>query len=313
MFDKIEVRTDKSIMASLNYKHLQYFWAVAKAGSITLASERLHLTPQTISGQLSLFEDVLGETLFTRTGRRLKLTERGKLVLSYADEIFSLGQELEDTLRQKPMDRPLQFRVGVCDAVSKTIAYRLIEPAQRSADQILIICREGNVNHLLAELALHKLDIVIADSPMSPTINVKAFNHLLGESGLTFFASAALASKLPSKKFPQCLDGAPMLLPGVDVAIRSKLIRWLEHNNIRPRITGEFDDGALMKAFGQAGVGVFTAPSSIAKQVQQQYGVVAIGETREVTEKFYAISIERKLTHPAVIAIREAARIELFL
>jgi LysR family transcriptional activator of nhaA len=300
-------------MAGINYKHLYYFWAVAKAGSIARASEQLHLTPQTISGQLSLFEDILGEMLFTRTGRRLELTDRGKLVLSYAEEIFSLGQELEDVLHQQPVGRPLQFRVGVCDAVPKAIAYRLIEPALRSPDPLRIICREGNVSSLLAELAVHKLDIVIADSPMPPAVNIRAFNHLLGECGLTFFAAEALATQLSNTDFPQCLDGAPMLLPGSDVAVRPRLLRWFEGHHIRPRITGEFDDGALMKAFGQAGVGVFAAPSSIADQVQRQYGVVAIGATREVTEKFYAISVERKLTHPAVVAISEAARMELFL
>lgn len=300
-------------MASLNYKHLHYFWAVAKAGSIKLASEQLHLTPQTISGQLSLFEEVLGETLFSRTGHRLKLTERGKLVLSYADEIFSLGQELESALRHKPTNQPIQLRVGVCDAVPKVIAYSLLEPAQRSVAQLHMICREGNVNHLLAELALHKLDIVIADSPMPSTVNVKAFNHLLGECGLTFFASQKIVDTLSTDIFPVCLNNAPMLLPGSEVAIRPKLMRWLESNHIRPRITGEFDDSALMKAFGQAGVGIFAAPSSIANQVMQQYNVVAIGETLEVIESFYAISIERKLTHPAIIAISEAARTELFL
>lgn len=300
-------------MATLNYKHLHYFWVVAKAGSIMRASQQLHLTPQTISGQLSLFEDILGEKLFSRTGRRLELTDRGRLVLSYADEIFSLGQELEDELRQRPSDRLLQFRVGVCDAVPKVIAYRLIEPALRSSEQLRIICREGNVSSLLAELAVHHLDIVIANSPMPPSVNVRAFNHLLGECGLTFFAAKELASKLEAIKFPQCLDEAPLLLPGNDDAVRPKLIRWLENQDIRPRITGEFDDGALMKAFGQAGVGVFTAPSSIASQVQQQFGVIALGETKDVVTSYYAISVERKLTHPAVVAISEAARHELFI
>lgn len=300
-------------MAALNYKHLHYFWVVAKAGSITQASQQLHLTPQTISGQLTLFEDILGEKLFTRTGRKLELTDRGRLVFSYADEIFSLGQELEDELRQRPSDRLLQFRVGVCDAVPKVIAYRLIEPALRSAEHLRIICREGNVSSLLAELAVHRLDFVIADSPIPPSVNVRAFNHLLGECGIAFFATKELAEKLPSGSFPQCLDGAPLLLPGNDDAVRPKLMRWLENHHIRPKITGEFDDGALMKAFGQAGVGVFTAPSSIAKQVQEQFGVISLGETREVTNSYYAISVERKLTHPAAVAISEAARHELFI
>lgn len=299
-------------MAMMNYKHLHYFWVVAKAGSIARASERLHLTPQTISGQLSLFEDVLGETLFDRSRRRFELTDAGRTVLSYADEIFSLGQELEEVLRHRPTGRPLQFRVGVSDAVPKALAYQLIEPALRAAEPLRIVCREGKVAGLMAELAIHRLDIVIADSPMPPKIDVKAFNHLLGECGLTFFATQELAREYPGD-FPLRLDGAPLLLPGDDVAVRPKLIRWLEEHRIRPRIAGEFDDGALMCAFGQAGAGFFSAPSTIADQVRQQYGVVAIGETEQVTEKYYAISVERTLTHPAVVAISEAARQELFL
>ncbi len=299
-------------MAALNYKHLHYFWVVAKTGSITLASQRLHITPQTISGQLSLFEDTLGETLFSRINRRFELTDRGMLVLSYADEIFSLGQELQDALRLAPIERPLQFRVGICEAVPKSIAYRLIEPALRSQNELRIICREGSMTSLLGELAVHKLDIVIADSPMPTNINVRAFNHLLGECGLTFFATPSLVQKFGDSTFPQCLHGAPMLLPGVDDAVRPRLMRWLDDQRIVPRIMGEFDDGALMKVFGQAGVGVFAAPSSILDQTEKQFGVIALGSTKEVTKSFYAISVERKLTHPAVIAISEAARLEIF-
>ncbi|MBC7787446.1 MAG: transcriptional activator NhaR [Methylophilaceae bacterium] len=299
-------------MAALNYKHLHYFWVVAKAGSITLASQRLHITPQTISGQLSLFEDTLGEALFNRTNRRFDLTDRGKLVLSYAEEIFSLGQELEDTLRLKPIERPLQFRVGICEAVPKSIAYLLIEPALRSQNELRIICREGSMTNLLGELAVHKLDIVIADSPMPNNINIRAFNHLLGECGLTFFATPSLAQKFADSPFPQCLHGAPILLPGVDDAVRPKLMGWLDDKRIVPRIMGEFDDGALMKVFGQAGVGIFAAPSSTLDQTEKQFGVVALGSTKEVTKSFYAISVERKLTHPAVVAISEAARLEIF-
>lgn len=299
-------------MGMLNYKHLHYFWAVAKAGSVTRASERLHLTPQTISGQLSLFEEVLGEALFNRSGRQFELTEAGRMVLSYADEIFSLGQELEETLHHRPTDRPLQLRVGVTDAVPKAVAYQLLEPAMQVAQPPRIICREGKVADLLAELAVHRLDIVIADSPMPRTVDVRGFSHLLGECGLTFFATAELARQHPGP-FPQRLDGAPMLLPGVDVAVRSRLTRWFSDHRIRPRITGEFDDSALMTAFGQAGVGIFAAPTAIAEQVMRQHEVVSIGATEEVIEQFYAISVERKLTHPAVVAISRAARQELFI
>ena len=299
-------------MSALNYKHLHYFWAVAKAGGVTRASERLHVTPQTISGQLSLFEEVLGEMLFTRVGRHFELTEAGRLVLSYADEIFSLGQELEEVLHHRPTGRPPQFRVGVTDAVPKSLAYRLLEPAMQIPEPPRMICREGKVASLLAELAVHRLDIVIADSPMPPAIDVRGFSHLLGESGLTFFATPDLARRHPGE-FPQCLDGAPLLLPGEDVAVRPRLKRWFNDHRIRPRITGEFDDSALMKAFGRAGVGIFSAPTAIAEQVMRQHDVVSIGSTEEVKEQFYAISVERKLTHPAVVAISRAARQELFI
>lgn len=298
-------------MSKLNYKHLYYFWVVAKSGGITRACERLHLTPQTVSGQLSQFEEVLGERLFKRTGRRQELTDRGQVVLRYAEEIFSLGQELEDVLRHKSGARQLQFRVGISDAVPKVLAYRLIEPALRAQDKLRMICREGKVAALLAELAVNRLDIVIADSPMPPSVEVRAFNHLLGECGITFFATQDLASQY-GRNFPSGLDGAPMLIPGDDVASRPRLMRWFEEQRIRPKIVGEFDDGALMMAFGQAGVGVFTAPSAIAAQIRQQFGVVELGNTDAVTERFYAISVERKLTHPAVVAISEAARLELF-
>jgi LysR family transcriptional activator of nhaA len=296
----------------MNYKHLYYFWTVAKTGSIARASEQLHLTPQTISGQLSLFEDVIGETLFDRTGRRFTLTDAGRTVMGYAEEIFSLGKELEEVLRSNPAGRPLQFRAGVSDAVPKALAYKLIEPALRATENSRIVCREGKVAGLMAELAIHQLDIVIADSPMPPRLDVKAFNHLLGECGLTFFATPDLANKYAGE-FPKRLDGAPLLLPGDDVAVRSKLIRWLEQKRIRPRIAGEFDDSALMAAFGQAGAGIFSAPSAIANLIREQYGVVVVGATDDVTESFYAISVERRLSHPAVVAISEAARQELFL
>jgi LysR family transcriptional regulator, transcriptional activator of nhaA len=302
-------------MSAINYKHLHYFWIVAKAGSITLASQRLFLTPQTISGQLTLFENILGDPLFNRIGKRLELTEKGKLVLSYADEIFSLGKELEETLKQPSSDRPTQFRVGVSDSVPKTVAYRLIEPAMRANDTLRIICREGNVTNLLGELAVHRLDIVIADRPMPHSVNVRAFNHLLGECGLTFFATKNLSEKIKlqnSNQFPQCLNNAPMLLPGSEDAIRPALMRWFENKKIQPNIVGEFDDGALMKAFGQAGAGIFVAPTAITQQVCEQFKVISLGETKDVIKSFYAISVERKLSHPAVLAISQAARSELF-
>ncbi|TRZ58381.1 MAG: transcriptional activator NhaR [Rhodocyclaceae bacterium] len=298
-------------MATLNFKHLRYFWVVAKAGGIARAGERLHLTPQTISGQITLFEELLGYKLFNRVGRRLELTEPGRVVLTYADEIFTLGEELEGVLRSPGEGRQPQFRVGLADAVQKVIAYRILEPAMKLAEPPRMICREGKVRSLLADLAVHRLDIVIADGPMPAASKIKGFNHLLGECGLTFFATSKLARRHPGS-FPGFLDGAPLLLPGEDAAVRPRLLRWLETLRIQPRIVGEFDDGALLKAFGRSGAGFFAAPSAIAEQVCQQYGVDAIGATKEVTEQFYAISVERRLTHPAVIAITSAARKELF-
>ena len=298
-------------MGALNFKHLRYFWAVAKAGGITRASERLHLTPQTISGQISLFENLLGYRLFERAGRRVVLTDAGRMALSYADEIFTLGEELEGVLRSPAGGRPPQFGVGVADAVPKVVAYRLLEPAVRLPEPLRIVCREGKLASLLAELAVHRLDIVIADGPMPPAVNVKGFSHLLGECGLTFFATGRLARKHKGP-FPRLLDGAPLLLPGEHAAVRHRLIRWFEELRIHPRIVGEFDDSALLKAFGRAGAGIFAAPSAIAEEVCRQYGVAAIGRTEAVTEQVYAISVERRLTHPAVVAISAAARQELF-
>ena len=295
----------------INYKHLHYFWVVAKEGSIARASERLHLTPQTISGQLSLLEENLGEALFSRVGRSLELTETGRLALSYADEIFSLGGELEEMVRSLPGGRPLMFKVGVADVVPKSIAYRLLAPALQLQEPVRIICREGAVDALLAELAVHHVDLVIADGTIPPGVNVRGFNHSLGDCGVTFFAPSALARRL-RKDFPYSLGGAPMLLPGETTVVRSRLLQWFDKLHIHPQIVGEFDDSALMKAFGRAGAGAFVAPSPIAGEVEKQYDVVAFGSTDEVREQFYAISVERKISHPAVSAITTVAREWLF-
>ena len=295
----------------INYKHLHYFWVVAKEGGIARASERLHLTPQTISGQLSLLEENLGEVLFNRVGRNLELTETGRLTLSYADEIFSLGGELEEMLHNLPEDRPLVFKVGVTDVVPKSIAYRLLAPSLQLPEAVRIICKEGDIDSLLTELAVHKVDMVIADGPIPSNVNVRGFNHPLGESGISFFAVPKLAKTL-GKDFPQSLNGAPMLMPGEMTMVQSRLLKWFDGLHIYPRIIGEFDDSALMKAFGQAGAGVFIAPTAIAAEVEKQYGVINIGQTDEVIEQFFAISVERKITHPAVAAITETAREWLF-
>ena len=284
---------------------------VAKAGSIARASEQLHLTPQTISGQLSLFEEIQGEALFRKNGRNLQLTDAGRLVLSYADDIFALGQELEEALHHRPIERTVQLRVGVSDALPKTVAYRLLEPALKLPQTLRINCREGKLEILLAELATHKLDVVMSDSSMPVSANIRGYSHQLGECGLSFFATRALAEQYP-QPFPKNLDAAPFLLPGEDAALRARLLQWFDHQQLRPRIAGEFDDSALMSAFGQAGAGFFAAPTVIADMVMRQYDVQLLGQTDEIKEQFYAISVQRKLTHPAVLAISQAAHSDLF-
>ncbi|SCY78587.1 transcriptional regulator, LysR family [Nitrosospira sp. Nl5] len=295
----------------LNYKQLHYFWAVAKAGSIVRASERLHLTPQTLSGQIGLLEEALGVALFLRVGRRLELTETGRLALSYADEVFQIGNELEEALRSRPESRSIQFRVGVDDAVPKSIAYRLLTPAMSLAEPVRIVCREDKLVRLLVELAIQRVDLVLADRPMPAGTNVKGYSHKLGECGITFFAEPGLAAQF-TDKWPSILDAAPLLIPGKEAAVRTPLMRWFDVHQIRPRIVGEFDDSALMQAFGQAGIGIFIAPSVIADEVRREHGVTILGHTDDVTEQFYAISMERRLTHPAVVAINDTAHRELF-
>jgi LysR family transcriptional regulator, transcriptional activator of nhaA len=291
----------------INYKHLHYFWVVAKQGGIARASERLHLTPQTISGQISLLEDSIGTALFSKAGRGLELTETGRMVLSYADEIFSVGGELEDALRNLPPDRPMVFKVGIADVVPKTIAYRLLAPALSLPDPVRIICRENSLASLLAELAVHRVDMVIADGPIPPGINVRGFNHVLGECGISFLAVPNLAKPL-RKDFPHSLNGAPLLIPSETNLVQAKLLQWFDSLRIYPRIVGEFDDSALMKVFGQAGAGIFIIPTPIAREVAKQYGAWNVGSTDEVREQYYAISVERRISHPAVSAVTEAAR-----
>lgn len=298
-------------MRGINYNHLYYFWTVAKEGSVARAGEALHLTPQTISGQLHVLEESLGGKLFTRSGRNLVLTDMGRLALSYADEIFRLGAEMEDVLEGRMSGQPLQFTVGIVDVVPKMIAYRLLEPALQLPEPVRIVCREGKLDNLLADIAVHKLDMVLADTPIGTTANVRAFNHLLGECGITFFAARELAANYRSR-FPKSLRDAPMLLPAINTALRGALMQWLDQLNIRPRVAGEFEDSALMNAFGQAGVGVFIAPSVIEQEVTRQYDVEPIGRTDQVRERFYAISAERRLRHPAVVAVSNAARMEVF-
>jgi LysR family transcriptional activator of nhaA len=296
----------------MNFKHLHYFWVTARSGGILKAGEQLHTTPQTLSGQIKLLEERLGRKLFRKSGRNLELTEDGRVALGYADEIFALGAELESALRQPSGGaRVLDFRVGVADSVAKSVAYRLLEPAMDLAEPVRLIGVEGKFPDLLAQLALHRLDLVIADEPLTRRISVKAFNHALGRSSMSFFCAPALRRRLQGD-FPHCLHGAPMLIQGAASSVRQQLDGWLARQQIQPRIVGEFDDGALMTAFGREGRGVFMSPVVLEAETVAHYGVEVIGRSDELVEEFYAVSVERRITHPAVAAITQAARGRLF-
>lgn len=296
----------------MNFKHLHYFWVTAKAGGVMRAGEQLHTTPQTLSGQIKLLEDWLGRKLFRKSGRQLELTEDGRLALDYAEQIFTLGAELETAVRQaRGGRRVLDFRVGVADSVAKSVAYHLLEPALSVPEPVRLICSEGKFPDLLAQLALHRLDLVIADEPMSRRLSVKAFNHPLGSTPMSFFCAPVLRSQLQGE-FPACLNDRPMLIQGASASVRQQLEGWLTRHQIHPRVIGEFDDGALMTAFGREGRGVFMAPTVLEAETVAQFGVEVIGRTSELVEEFFAVSVERRITHPCVVAITDAARAQLF-
>jgi len=294
-----------------NFHHLLYFWTVAREGSILAACKKLYVSQPTVSAQIRALERALGQPLFTRRGRRLELTEMGHVALRYADEIFTLGRELAETFEGRPVGRSLRLVVGIADVVPKLIAYRLLEPALDQPESIELICLEGKSERLLAELAVHELDMVLTDAPIGPNVNVRAFSHLLGECGLAVFGTPPLARRF-KKGFPASLAQAPLLLPTETCTIRRELNQWFFSQGITPRVAGQFEDSALMKVFGQAGRGLFFAPAAIAREIEQQYGVQRIGVLDQVRERFYAISVERRIRHPAVLAISTAARRDLF-
>jgi LysR family transcriptional regulator, transcriptional activator of nhaA len=292
----------------VNFKHLYYFWAAAKAGGIVRAGDQLHITPQTLSTQIKLLEDRLGCRLFRKSGRRLELTEEGHTALRYAEQIFTLGAELESALQDTRGERrTLEFRVGIADSVPKAIAYRLLEPALAVSAPVRLVCHEGAFEDLLAQISVHRLDLVIADEAMGKQTSVKAFNHALGTTVMSFFAAPDLKRSLKGG-FPKCLDGAPMLIQGSSTAMRQRLDLWLAEQGLRPRLIGEFDDAALMKAFGGEGRGVFMSPTVLEAETCSQYGVKVLGRTSELVEEFFAISVERRITHPCVVAITQSAR-----
>ncbi len=308
----LENRHILSVVEWLNYHHLLYFWTVAKEGSIVRAGKELRLAHPTISGQIHRLEEILGEKLFARKGRNLVLTEVGRVAFRYADEIFSLGQEFLNTIKGRSSGRPIRLSVGVSATLPQFIVHRILEPAFRLEGPVRVSVREDrSTQAFLGELAVHAVDVVLSDTPAGPGTSVRAFSHLLGECGTTFFASTRLARSC-RLRFPRSLDGAPFLLPGSNSALRRMLDEWFEARDIRPQIIAELDDTTLAKVLGEVGFGVFAAPEVIEKDIRQRYQVQVVGRVPELCQRFYAISIERKLKHPAVTAICELARRDIF-
>jgi LysR family transcriptional activator of nhaA len=301
---------DEGLMDWLNYHHLLYFWTVVRSGGVTPAAEELRLSPSTVSVQVRRLEDSLSEKLFRRSGRRLVLTEMGRLVYGYADEIFSTGRELTEAVRGRPTGRPMRLVVGVADVVEKLVAERLIEPALRLSEPVRVVCREASPAQLLGALTRHEVDMLLTDAPVGPEVEIRAFNHLLGESGVSFVATPALASAF-RRHFPRSLDGGPLLLPTENMAIRRSLDQWLEERQIRPRIVGEFEDGALLREFGTAGHGVFVTPTMVEKALLRDHRLRTVGRIEAVRARVYAVSAERRIKHPAVAAICGTARLGL--
>lgn len=298
-------------MAWLNYHHLFYFWTVVREGGVTAASRKLRLAQPTVSGQLKALEESLDVKLFERQRGRLVLTESGTHVYRYADEIFSLGRELQESLAGRAQPRARRLVVGVAEVMSKLIAQRILAPALAQGSDMRLVVLEAPQDRLLADLAVHALDLVLTDAPVPAGGPVRAFNHLLGETGVTFFAKAPVAKRL-ERHFPRSLEGVDVLLPAEPTQLRRGLERWFDEQRVRPRVRGEFQDLALLHAFGQAGAGVFPGATAIEDQLKDMYGVEVVGRAEDVRERFYAVTVERRLTHPAVRAISEAARGELF-
>ncbi|NQU59600.1 MAG: transcriptional activator NhaR [Rhodospirillales bacterium] len=289
-------------MANINFKHLRYFWAVAKEGGVAQASAFLNVTPQTISGQLKLLETSLGVKLFKKSGRNLVLTEAGQRALGYSEKMFQLEAELEMALLGPASNQGSLFRVGVVEAIPKLIAYQMIKPVLDLADPLRLVCREGDIDTLLADLAVHKLDLVLTDCPVPPTLRLDLFSHPLGECGTIFFGVKDLADRY-RKGFPDSLTGAPILMQSKESSWHSDLRRWFQTHKIFPSIKAEIEDSALLKVFGEKGLGIFNAPAVIEHEVIRQYGVIPVGRAEDLRVRFYAISAERELQHPGVAAI----------
>lgn len=295
----------------LNYHHLHYFWVVAREGSIVRACQVLHLSQPTISAQLQLLEKSLQGKLFERKGRGLELTELGSEVFRYAEEIFALGRELVDVARGRPTGKPRRLTVGVSDVLAKLMVYRLLLPALELPEPVQLVCREGHMDELLNALGAFEVDVVLSDAPLPAGSHIKAFSHLLGECGTTIFGSPALSRGL-RKNFPHSLNGMPLLMPSRNSLPRRTLDQWLDEQDLHPAVAAEFQDSALMKVFGQAGLGAFPAPTAIEAEVCRQYKVKIVGRIAAVRERYYAISAERRLKNPAVLQISLNAKERMF-
>jgi len=298
-------------MEWLNYHHLLYFWSVAKHGTVAKACEELRLSQPTISAQLRLLEDTLGEKLFRRSGRYLVMTEMGRVVFDYAEDIFSLGQDLMNTVMGRGSGKPVRLVVGVADAVPKLLATRLLKYAFKRSRAIRVVCWEGKLDLLLADLAIHKLDLVISDTPAPPSIKVQAHSHSMGASGVTLFAEAKLRAQY-RQNFPRSLEGAPFLLPTSNAMLRRGLEDWFIKKDLHPNIIGEFEDSATLKAFGHEGYGIFPGPTVLEKEIRRQYQVEVLGRVDTVKQEFFAVTVDSRLKHPIVMAILESARRDLF-
>ncbi len=300
-------------MEWLNYHHLLYFWMVAKHGSITRASAELRLAHPTISGQIHRLEAVLGKKLFVRSGRNLALTDSGRIAFRYADEIFALGQEFQDTLKGRTTGQPLRLVVGVSDVIAKSIVHRILEPAFELQDKVRIICREArSADAFMGDLAVHAIDVVLADVPAGPGTPVRTFSHPLGDCGSSLFAAPQLA-RTRRQQFPRSLDGAPVILPGSDSTFRRALDEWFRSRNLRPEIVAELDDLALASVLAEKGLGILAAPDVITKELRQRYGLQVVGRAKDIRQRFFAISVERTIKNPAVAAICEVARKQIFV
>ncbi len=298
------------MMEWLNYHHLLYFWMVVREGGVVKAGKQLRLSQPTVSGQLKLLEESLGEKLFRKEGRQLVLTEIGRVVYRYADEIFSLGKELQTVVKKGGGQNKIKFVVGVADILPKQVARILLSPALEIKEEISLICHEDKPEKLILDLAAHQLDVVLSDAPVPSTLKVRSFSHLLGECPIAFYGVKKFFHY--ANKFPHSFKEAPLLLPTNNTILRRELDLWFDKLNIVPKVVGEFEDSALMKAFAETGEGIFPAPTLITKQIQKKYQMKMLGLVPQIKARFYAISVERKIKHPAVVAICDKARKELF-